>query len=164
MKRRLLRGAGWMLLAALLSSCLTLEEQVLPEHVKTLGIPMWRNKTLEYGVEERLTDVVVQEFLRDGRLRVVRPSDADALLLGEIIGYEIKGRQYDDEDHAIGFLVDVAVEVELLDARSGRPLVEKRRFNQAGIFFDSPQPRQTRQDDVFIRLCEEIKSTVLEGW
>ena len=125
---------------------------------------MWRNKTLEYGVEERLTDVVVQEFLRDGRLRVVRPADADALLVGEIVGYRINGRQYDDQDHAIGFLVEVKVEVRLLDARSGEPLVEPRSFGQAGIFFDSPQPRQNRQEDVFVRLSESIISAYLEGW
>ena len=143
---------------------MTTETMILPERVETIGIPMFRNLTLEPGVEERITDVLVREFLRDGRLEVVRPDRADALLVGEVVGYDIRGRQYDDQDHAIGFVVDVVVRVRLEDARTGEALGKARAFRQGGVFFDSPQPRQSRQDDVFIRLSEEILSYYLEGW
>jgi Lipopolysaccharide-assembly len=144
--------------------CLLPETHILPERVRTVGIPMFRNRTMEYGVKERITDRVVREFINDGRLKVVRPGKADAVLECEILKYEISGRQYDDEDHAIGFLVDVELEAAMIDGHSGELLAERRVFRQAGIFFDSPQPLQQRQDDVFIRLGEAMISYYLEGW
>ena len=152
------------LLATLSLGCLSTETMVLPERVRTVGIPMFRNLTLEPGVEEHVTDVLVREFLRDGRLQVVRPAAADALLQGEVVGYDIRGRQYDDQNHAIGFVVDVVVKLRFVDAHTGEALGKPRAFRQGGVFFDSPQPGQARQDDVFIRLSEEILSYYLEGW
>ena len=56
--------------------------------VKTIAIPQFENKTLEYGVQEYLTAKVVESFIQDNSLKVVGLNDADAVLRGEVSRYE----------------------------------------------------------------------------
>lgn len=61
----------------------------LPEHIQTVAVPIFRNSTTEPFLEDFITQAVVNAFATSGRLRVVGRGAADALLEGEIIGYEL---------------------------------------------------------------------------
>ena len=50
----------------------------LPSHVRTIAVPIFANRTQQPGVESIITRAVVQAFVTNGRLQVVRPADADA--------------------------------------------------------------------------------------
>jgi outer membrane lipopolysaccharide assembly protein LptE/RlpB len=49
----------------------------LPDHIKTVAVPLFTNKTAEPAVETFLTSAVVEAFASNGRLRVVKPEEAD---------------------------------------------------------------------------------------
>jgi outer membrane lipopolysaccharide assembly protein LptE/RlpB len=52
----------------------------LPSHIRTIGVPMFVNLTRQPGVESTITTAIVHALATDGRLKVVRPADADAVL------------------------------------------------------------------------------------
>ena len=61
----------------------------LPPHIKTIAVPMFVNRTNQPAVESVITRAIVDAFATNGRLRVVRREDADALLEGEVIAYTL---------------------------------------------------------------------------
>ncbi len=67
----------------------------LPSHIHTVAVPIFLNRTQEPGVDSIITKAVVQEFSTNGRLRVVRPAEADAILDGEIMSYSVSPIAYD---------------------------------------------------------------------
>ena len=54
----------------------------LPGHLKTVAVPVFANRTREPAVENIITRAVVEAFTTNGRLHVVRPEEADAILEG----------------------------------------------------------------------------------
>src|SRR5205814_1452655 len=66
-----------------------------PWHIKTVAVPIFLNRTQEPGVDSIITKAVAQAFATNGRLRVVRPADADAILEGEITNYGVAPIAYD---------------------------------------------------------------------
>ncbi len=74
---------GLVLLAAALAGCGYSFRGNLPDHIQTVAIPVFANKTGEPAVENFLTSAVVEAFSTNGRLRVVPREDADAILEGE---------------------------------------------------------------------------------
>ena len=60
------------LVAALLAGCGYGFRGSLPEHIKTVAVPVFTNRTAEPAVENWLTSAVVEAYATNGRLRVVK--------------------------------------------------------------------------------------------
>src|SRR3989338_8366289 len=82
--RRLLALAA---AAALLGGCGYGVRGNLPDHIKTVAVPMFKNKTLQPAVENSITGAVINAFVNGGTLKVVPVDQADAILEGEITDY-----------------------------------------------------------------------------
>lgn len=63
--------------------------------IKTVAVPVFENETLEFGVEQELTDAVIEMFSDDGTLRVVGEESADSILRGVVSLYERPVLSYD---------------------------------------------------------------------
>lgn len=136
----------------------------LPEHIRSISIPTFKNRTLEYGAEEIVTSTVVHEFQRDGRLRLEHRDQADALLLGTILVYDITPSGYDREDRLTVSRLEATVEITVIDQTTDQLLLDGERFTAAGASFLTADPTERRQRDVFIRLADDIISRLIEGW
>jgi len=78
--RRRLGVLGLAFAAWGLGACGYAFRGTLPPHVKTVAVPIFLNRTAEPGVESIITRAVVQAFATNGRLKVVRLADADAVI------------------------------------------------------------------------------------
>jgi len=125
---------------------------------------MFRNRTLEYGAEETVTQAVVHEFQRDGRLRLESREQADAVLLGTIVEYQLIPSGYDKEERVAVSRVSATVEVSVIDQSTEEPILDGERFSATGSFFLTADPGERRERDVFIRLADDIISRLIEGW
>ena len=83
------------LAAVLLAGCGYSTRGNLPDHIKTVAVPIFKNRTLEPGVESAITSGVVNAFSSGGRVRVVPIGEADAILEGEVMGYTLEGLAFD---------------------------------------------------------------------
>ena len=80
-------------LSMLLSSCgyrFTPVGGIVPEDAKTIAIPAFINGTGEPYVDVEVTKAVVDEFLADGRLKVVDAETADLVLKGTVTKFEAR--------------------------------------------------------------------------
>ncbi len=139
-------------------------EIILPDRPRTIAVPIVRNKTFEYGAEERLTDILIQELMRDGRLRVVSEGRADLELQVVLTRYDLKKVSLDRDEQAVVFNLDTAVTATLKDLRSGKVFDQDRKFEESGVFFLSNQPQTRREEQIYVRLAEAMISQMLEGW
>lgn len=63
---------------------------MLPGDVKTVFVPTFVNRTTEPLLEIDTTQAVIEEFQRDGSLRVVGEADADAILTVVLTEYRLE--------------------------------------------------------------------------
>lgn len=137
--------------------------RTLDPSIQQVHIPMFQNRTYEYGAEERVTDRIIQEFLLDGRLEPKSLSAADAILDATIIQYDINTLVRDDRGETIGSNVTIELIVAFTD-RGGEPIVPTRSFQRSGTFFFETQPGLARESDVISALGEDILSYIIEDW
>ena len=43
----------------------------IPSHIKSVSIPEFINETAEYGIEQRITNLIIEKFNENGILKVV---------------------------------------------------------------------------------------------
>ena len=106
----------------------------LPDHIQTVAVPLFTNKTSEPAVENLLTSAVVAAFSTNGRLRVVRPEDADAILDGEVVGYDVESIAFDSQANVRQYRLVVTMNLRLRDVRRSSILFEQQGLRQKADF------------------------------
>jgi outer membrane lipopolysaccharide assembly protein LptE/RlpB len=106
----------------------------LPDHIKTVAVPVFTNKTSEPAVENFLTSAVVEAFASNGRLRVVKPADADAILDGEVVGYSLQSIAFDNQANVRQYRLVVTMNIRLRDVRRSSILFEQEGLREKADF------------------------------
>lgn len=131
MTRRALLGLA---LAALAGGCGYSLRGNLPSHIKTVAVPIFRNLTTQPNVENFVTSAVVSAFSTNSGLKVVRPESADAILEGEVTGYEVQPIAYDSTANAQAYRLLVTMNLRFRDVRRNAILVEQRGVQEYADF------------------------------
>ncbi len=144
----------------------------LPESVKTIAVPAFKNETPTYHIQQLLTAAVVREFTTRTHYRILNdPStDADATLTGTVLSTVASPLAYDTSTgRAASVLVVVSIKVALTD-RDGKVLYQNPAYlfreqyevsQDLKSFFqeDSPASRRLAQD-----FARTLVSNILEGF
>ena len=125
---------GLVLLAVALAGCGYSFRGNLPDHIKTVAVPVFANKTSEPAVGSVLTNAVVEAFSSNGRLRVVRPEDADAILDGEVVGYSVQSIAFDNQANVRQYRLQVTMNLKLRDVRRSTVLFEQQSLREKADF------------------------------
>ena len=125
MRRRALAALA---LAILVGGCGYSVHGTLPGDIKTISVPIFQNLTREPAVEGLITRAVVEAFSTNGRLKVVPSSEADAVLDGEVVGYNVFSIAFDQNANVRQYRLVVSVNLQLRDRRKNEVL-----FKQSGV-------------------------------
>jgi outer membrane lipopolysaccharide assembly protein LptE/RlpB len=118
-------------LSLLLSSCgyrFASVGGIVPEDARTIAIPAFINGTGEPYVDVEVTKAVVNEFLTDGRLKVVSEETADLVLKGKVTKFEMTPSAYTADNYVQSYTVSVGVNVTVEDVKT-----HKRIWQETGI-------------------------------
>ncbi len=163
----------WFLLIALLfvsvSGCGYRVGSLLPASMKTVAVPNFINRTIEPAIEIDVTNGVIERFQVDGTLEVVPESEADTLLLGEIIDYKREGlRLSSSDDSTTEFRLTIAVRLTFKDLNTGKVLWVATRVEGETEFLpgsSGPEAERAALPLVVEDLAEDIVSKVVDaGW
>lgn len=114
-------GVRWvtgMLAVGLLAGCGYTFRSTLDERYQTVHVAAFKNETGEYDLQAPLTNAVIRKFKNDGRLRVRNAPNADIIVEGEIIDYDLRGLTFGEDDQPLQFLNELEVRVTVRDART----------------------------------------------
>jgi len=128
------RGLGLALVAILLAGCGYSTRGSLPDHIKTVAVPIFKNRTLEPGVETAITSGVVNAFSSGGRVKVVPLEEADAILQGEVVGYSLDGLSFDTSANVRSYRLRLVLNVEFRDVRRSAMLWRQEGLSETSDF------------------------------
>jgi outer membrane lipopolysaccharide assembly protein LptE/RlpB len=106
----------------------------LPDHIKTVAVPVFTNKTAEPAVEGFLTSAVIDAYASNGRLRVVKPEEADAILDGEVVGYSVESIAFDNQANVRQYRLWVTMNIKLRDVRRNAVLYQQQGLREKSDF------------------------------
>lgn len=172
MRRRRWFWLGLGLIAMLAGGCgyhLTGTGTGLPSHIRSISIPIFANNSMEPEIELSLTEAIRDEFIEDGRLRVVAGTGADAVLEGEILSYRLEGLAFDAADNITEGRLTVEVHLVLTDQVEGETLVNLRmparyEYSVSEELAAAELARDEAEKEAFAELAAKLPGLVIEGF
>jgi len=130
----------------------------LPSHLKTVAVPIFVNSTQQPAVEGVITAAVVNAFVTSGRLRVVSVKEADSILEGNIVGYNLESIAYNSQINVTVYRLRVRVNILFRDVRQGSTLYKQDGLEQWADFRVQGQVSDTlaREDQAARQAAVEI--------
>lgn len=140
-----------------------------PEGVKTIAIPMLKNKTTKPGIETVFTGDLAYEFTRSKALEVVKNETADAVLIGSIASLRTN-----TVAHTADYVSDerrVTVSLSLILKRhdgkviwTGSRLSDNEIYQVAGDRATTDDNERKAIEKISERLAEKIHTRILEDF
>jgi hypothetical protein len=98
----------------------------LPAYVKTIGVPMFGNRTNVFNIETLVTQRVRAEFIGRGRYQILPQSTGvDLLLNGEVISVTLVPATINPQTNlATRYSITLVAKVELLELKENKVLWE----------------------------------------
>lgn len=137
----------------------------LPPHLRTVAIPLFDNRTAEFGIAETLTDAVIDEFIRDGSLKIADRGAADVLILGSIVSVSDRAGAFDEQETVQDVKVYLSVRVECTDQVKRQAMWEER-ITQFGSYdpAEGPNGRTNAYEEAFEKISQEILNKTVSNW
>ena len=129
-----LRRVSLGVLIAITAACGYTTRGHLPADVRTVAVPVFANRTTKPAVETEMTRALADAFATDGRLKVVSRDGADALLEGEVTGYELISIAFDPNVNVRLYRLVVTMNVRFRDVRRNTMLFEQYGLSEKADF------------------------------
>lgn len=154
----------------LISACgyhLTGTGNTLPAHLKTVAIPVFDNTSSEPDIHRNMTNVIRQSFINDGRLKVVKRSDADLVMRGVLNSYSLQAVSFDTSDVALEYYVALGVDIDVKDMVKRKQFLKqnfttKWDFRTDADVINNEASRQEALNDAYKELGNRLVSIVID--
>ena len=130
-----------------------------------MAVPLFDNNTAYPGIQEDLTNQVIDKFISDNTLEVTNEPQADIIIRGTILSVTQKAATITSGETVTGFNLYVNVKVKCEDIRNGKDLWEKV-INQYGTMsgIASQEERDNAINDAIEKIADDIKNNTLAYW
>jgi outer membrane lipopolysaccharide assembly protein LptE/RlpB len=156
--------------AVAVSGCSYTVSSVLPSHLKTLAIPVFGNKTVEFRLADDVSEAITNAFIADRRLRISRERDADAVLRGTVLTYKNQVFGYTTQERATQYEIILVVQVAFRDQVKNRvlwkedQLAVRTTYNVVPLGNEAAKTETDGRRDVIQKLADQIVSRTVQGW
>ncbi|MBU1276901.1 MAG: hypothetical protein KJ720_16105 [Proteobacteria bacterium] len=160
--------AGILMLAVMVAACgyqFRGKQNNLPSDVKSIAIPVFKNKTNEIRIEQIFTDAVIFQFNRSQMVRVVSQGQADAVLTGTVERVEINDVALTSTDTSRQRRITVWVSATLVRSRDGKVLWANKSLWQNNTYNVGVSPTITDSNKraALTVLARELAQTLHDG-
>ena len=147
----------------------TASPALLPQHLKTVAIPVFENATPIAALEQEITDAVVQRFVKDNHLRIVDEKSANAVIRGKVTQYKNDVFGFSSSSTATEFRVTIGVQVTFKDLVKNRELwsdelVKSSIYNVQQVAGQETKSELDGRKDAITKIADEVLSRSVEGW
>lgn len=132
----------------------------LPGHIKTVHVPLFEDQTAEFGIDQSLTDQIIESITKDNTLKIADRRRADALLTGKIVTVREKAAQYTEDEVASNFRIHITIQAKFEDIKR-RNIIWEETWTEWGEY-DSD--RETGISEALKKLAENIVNETVSGW
>ncbi len=149
----------------LLTGCMYSFKGSLPPDIKSVAIPLFENQTAEYRINETITDLLTQQFLQEGVLRVADEKTADSVLDGTVTRIDDSPLTYDAAEQVKEYKVTIDLKIQWYDKVQDKTLLD-RSFSGWGSY-DANQANVTREDGIqeaISKITDDIINAITANW
>ena len=139
----------------------------LPNHIKTIAIPTFKNSSIEPNIHRDVTDSIRRAFISDGRLKLIDARRADLIIKGTLIKYQLQPVSFSAQDTVDEYIVRLGVQIEAYD-RIKKKLLFKQEFNPQWDYrvtssvVDSESARNTALIQTYNDLADQLVSIIID--
>lgn len=131
--------------------------------VRTVAVPVAKNSTFDRKVAPELTDALVKAIESGTHFRVASEGRADTVLRATIRTVDL---QQISKSRGTGLSeemsLNVTVDYEWIDQRTGKPLVQRNGFRESAVFVAS-LPIQQPIDLARFQVVEQLASAIVDS-
>jgi len=137
----------------------------LAPHLNTVAVPLFDNRTVEFGLSEQITDTVIDEFTRDNTLKIADRSAADVLVEGTITRLDDRAGAFDAQERVQDLKIYISVSVKCTDQVKNQVMWEER-ITQWGIYdpAEGPDARLDGISEAIEKISQEVLNKTVSGW
>lgn len=145
----------------------------IPDHINTIIIPDFENKTTRFQAEQFITFAVRDEFIKRSDLVLVEDeSRADSVLEGTITQFNVKPLSYAEDASANFYRVSISVSVRFIDLKTNEIIFEGQNisfsdsyeidiYGDASGEFDAAEDFFSQETEVLAKIAGEFASSVV---
>jgi hypothetical protein len=131
---------------------------------ENVAVPLFENRSQEYGVRELLTEGVINGFIQDGTLAVVNERRAEAVLRATVLRYHREPYTYDINERVEVYRVYITIEARLEDPVKRSVIWEEPELMQWGNFQADTETEDDAKVRAITKLAEDIVNRTVKGW
>ncbi|MDG5813899.1 LptE family protein [Chitinispirillales bacterium ANBcel5] len=168
MKHRAVLNFLFLIAALVLIGCgvYTFSGSSLPNHLKTVELPLFANNSLEPGVAEDLTQELNREIVSGNLLRVVN-DNGDAVIRGTVVAYSNDPYAYgtvsDREVDIDQYIVNISADVSFFDNKRSQAIYEGTVRGE-GIYDFKNETEDHGKQRAINDLVERILQRSVQSW
>jgi len=142
----------------------------LPDHIKTISVPMFKNMTTRFELDRKLTQRVIDELVARGKVEIAGDRDsADAALIGEIRTFRVNPVAFSGSASADRYNIIIVAKITLRDNVNKKMIYANPNWvYQAdyevpeGSDFESVESLAI--DEISEKFARSLVSIILEGF
>jgi len=155
----------WILfgIALLLNGC----GYHLVPHLKTLSIPLFTNSSSEPEIHRELTSSIINSFITDGRIKIVRKGNSDMVMKGSLLYYDLSAVAFSSSDFASDYIVKLGVEVEVIDKVNDKSYMKNKfttkwDYKATSDIVDTESARLAALEEAYKELGNRLVSLLID--
>ncbi len=136
-------------------------------NLRNVVIPLFENSTVEIGIQEPLTDAVIEQFLTNGQYRIVDLRQADAVIIGVITDIQEESVAFSEGTTAreVRLWIEVDVRFEIVETKEVIwEETQLRTFGDYALDTGSDMDREPAIALAIEKMAEEILNQSISGW
>lgn len=131
--------------------------------IKSVAVERFENETAEFGLGDRLTDILIDQFIADGNLKVVSARNADVIITGVLTGYERLPHVFDENDRVQQYKVRFRFRITLTRV-SDQSELWSELMSPEGIYDANSELEEDGQRLAAEALVEAILNRTTKSW
>ena len=141
----------------------------IPDEIKSIAIPVFENKTMEPVVEEEFTPMIIREFIKDSRIKVVDRTEADLVLGGSVNSYKESPLSFDQNQEVLEYRITVTTHLKITRQKINniiweKDIIKSSEYKVSSNVMTTRTSKLLALKEIAKNLSEEVTDRVLWGW
>ena len=134
----------------------------IPDHIKTIAIPNFVNKTTRYQAEQFVTNALREEFIKRSKLTLVdRVSRAQSVLEGNITRFDVIPVSYSSDATANLYRITIVLNVRFIDIKTGKIIFENQNMSFTDTYVIDYGDFFSQETETLIKISGEFAASIV---
>ncbi len=130
---------------------------------KNVAVPLFEDRTAEFGVKEQLTDAIIAQFNRDNTLKIADRRVAESVVLGTLLKVEERAGAFNRDENVQEIRVYVNVDIKYEDTKKRRT-VWQEQMAQFGSYAPGSSNRAAAIKEAIDKIAQQVLNKTVAGW